>query len=82
MHWRLQEVHRLQRHAVLRLISDFCALGSLYDFLQSGVLEKRQPRSIMLSAISGLNHLHDGVIFYNVLDSSYVAHNCKNTGQR
>ena len=45
------------------LILDFCALGSLYDYLQNRILEKSQLLSIMLSAISGLNHLHDEQAF-------------------
>lgn len=45
------------------LILDFCALGSLYDYLQNRVLKKGQLLSIMLSAISGLNHLHDEQAF-------------------
>ena len=45
------------------LILDFCVLGSLYDYLQSRVLDKAQLLSIILSAISGLNHLHDEQAF-------------------
>lgn len=45
------------------LILDFCKLGSLYDYLQTNVLKKDQLLSIMISAISGLNHLHDSQEF-------------------
>lgn len=45
------------------LILDFCALGSLFDYLQGRVLKREQLLSIMLSAISGLNHLHDEQAF-------------------
>ena len=41
------------------LILDYCQLGSLFDYLQRNILEKDQLLSIMLSAISALNHLHD-----------------------
>lgn len=45
------------------LVLDFCELGSLYDYLQANILKKDQLMLIMLSAISGLAHLHDNQEF-------------------
>lgn len=54
------------------LILDFCGLGSLYAHLQNRVLKREQLLSIMLSAISGLNHLHDEQAF--TISKPAIAH--------
>jgi len=71
----IYKLHSLSRDSILKcigwdtalvdfsteywLVLDYCKLGSLYDYLQNHQLTTDQLLSIMLSAISGLNHLHD-----------------------
>lgn len=75
----IYKIHSLSRDSILKcigwdtalvdfsteywLVLDYCKLGSLYDYLQTNVLKKDQLLSIMLSAITGLNHLHDSQEF-------------------
>lgn len=75
----IYKIHCLSRDSILKcvgwdtalinfsteywLILDYYKLGSLYDYLQTNVLKKEQFLSIFLSAISGLNHLHDNQEF-------------------